>query len=211
VAFNDAPAVRAGAEPASYKGRDVYARSKAVAERLVLQRSEVPTVVVRPHLVWGPGDTQLVGRIVSRAKQHRLIVPNHGRALVDTTYIDDAASAIVAALDHARAGNSACNRAWVVTGADPRPVAELMCGILLAAGLPPTFRSVPVPVAALAGRVADRFWPGTEPPITHFAARQLSVAHWFDQRETQRVLDWSPRVSVDEGLERLAGWFRESR
>jgi nucleoside-diphosphate-sugar epimerase len=211
VAFNDAPAVGADAEPASYEGRDVYARSKAVAERLVLQRSEVPTVVIRPHLVWGPGDTQLVGRIVSRAKRHRLIVPNHGRALVDTTYVDDAASAIVAALDHARAGTDAGNRAWVVTGADPRPVAELMSGILLAAGLPPTFRSVPVPVAALAGRVADRFWPGIEPPITHFAARQLSVAHWFDQRETQRVLDWSPRVSVDEGLERLALWFHNSR
>lgn len=211
VAFDNGPAVGAGASAASYAGRDVYARSKAIAERLVLENDEVPSVVLRPHLVWGPGDTQLVGRIVSRARQHRLFVPDHGNALVDTTYITDASLAIVAALDHALEGDEACSKAWVVTGGDPRPVAELMRGILLAAGLAPTLRSIPAPVASLAGRLIDRLWRGDEPPLTHFAARQLSVAHWFDQRETQRVLHWQPRVSVDEGLTRLAQWFSESR
>ena len=62
-------------------------------------------------------------------------------------------------------------------------------------------------MAALAGRVLGRLWPGDEPPLTHFAARQLSVAHWFDQPETRRVLRWAPQVGVDEGLARLADWF----
>ena len=64
----------------------------------------VPTIVLRPHLVWGPGDTQLVGRIVDRARQGRLALPDHGRALVATTYVDDAADAVVAGLD--RTGDS---------------------------------------------------------------------------------------------------------
>ena len=104
VAFDGGPAVGAGTEPARYRGRDAYARSKAVAERYVLEHAVVPTVVIRPHLVWGPGDTQLVGRIVDRARQGRLVLPDHGRALVDTTYIDDAAASIVAGLD--RTGDS---------------------------------------------------------------------------------------------------------
>lgn len=203
VAFANVPVVGIGAEPASYTGRDVYARTKAIAERLVLERNEVPTVVVRPHLVWGPGDTQLVG-LVTRARQRRLALPDHGRALMDTTYVDDAAGALVAALDHALEGDEACARAGVVTGADPRPIGELIDGILRAAGLSATIRSIPAPLASIAGRLADRFWRGAEPPLTYFAARQMSVAHWFDQRETQRVLTWAPRVSVDEGLERLA-------
>jgi nucleoside-diphosphate-sugar epimerase len=207
VAFRDAPTVAGAAEPAAYAGRDTYARSKAMAERLVLERADVPTVVVRPHLVWGPGDTQLVGRIVARARQGRLAVPDHGRALIDTTYVDDAASAIVAALDRAEPGSEACGRAFVVTGSDPRPVGELIAGILRAAGLPGAIRSIPAPFASVAGRISDRLWRGTEPPITHFAARQLSVAHWFDQRDVRRVLRWDPRVGVDEGLERLAAWF----
>ena len=207
VAFDGGPAVGAGVGAARYRGADAYTRSKAVAERYVLEHQLVPTVVVRPHLVWGPGDTQLIGRLVDRARQGRLALPDHGRALVDTTYVDDAADALVAALDRAADSDGAVGRAWVVTGDDPRPLAELVEGILAAAGLDPTLRSVPAPLAAGLGRVLGRLWPGTEPPLTHFAARQLSVAHWFDQTETQRVLQWRPRVGVDQGLAELARWF----
>ncbi|MGA2836359.1 MAG: NAD-dependent epimerase/dehydratase family protein [Acidimicrobiales bacterium] len=207
VAFDGGPAVGAGAEPATYRGRDAYTRSKAVAERYVLEHTTVPTVVVRPHLVWGPGDTQLIGRIVERARQGRLVLPDHGRPLVDTTYVDDAADAIVAGLDRTADSDEATGKAWVVTGGDPRPLAELVEGILEAAGLDPRVRSVPAPVAALAGRAIGRMWPGGEPPLTHFAARQLSVAHWFDQSDTRRVLRWRPRVGVDRGMDELGRWF----
>ena len=97
----------------------------------------------------------------------------------------------------------------MVTGGDPRPLAELVEGILRAAGLDPAVRSVPAPLASLAGRVVGRCWPGDEPPLTHFAARQLSVAHWFDQSESRRVLRWAPTVGVDRGLDELARWFAD--
>jgi nucleoside-diphosphate-sugar epimerase len=41
--------------------------------------------------------------------------------------------------------------------------------------------------------------------------RQLSLAHSFDQREVQRVLEWRPRVSFDEGLAPLSDWFGDAR
>ena len=43
--------------------------------------------------------------------------------------------------------------------------------------------------------------------MTRFLAEQLSTAHWFDQRETRELLNWSPAVSLDEGLARLAGHY----
>ena len=207
VAFDDRPAVGAGAEPPRYGGRDPYTRSKMLAERYVLGHATVPTVVLRPHLVWGPGDTQLIGRIVDRARLGRLALPDHGRALVDTTYVDDAAAALVAGLDRTDDAPEALDRAWVVTGGDPRPLAELVEGILDAAGLGPTVRSVPAPLASLGGRIIGRCWPGDEPPLTHFAARQLSLAHWFDQSETRRVLRWEPAVGIERGLDDLRRWF----
>ena len=207
VAFDDRPAMGVGAEPATYAGGDAYARTKAEAERLVLSTSRVPTVIIRPHLVWGPGDTQLVGRIIDRARRGILVLPDRGRALVATTFVDDAARAIVAGLDRTADSDEAIGRAWVVTGDDPRPLRELIAGILAAAGVECSIRSVPAPLASLTGRAIGRLWPGDEPPLTHFAARQLSVAHWFDQREVQRVLQWRPEVSVDEGLARLAASF----
>ena len=67
------PLVAADAEPADPEhAQGHYARSKAMAELLALvRRSDAPgfdVVAVRPHLVWGPGDTQLVGRIVAASE-----------------------------------------------------------------------------------------------------------------------------------------------
>jgi 2-alkyl-3-oxoalkanoate reductase len=208
VAFADVPAVGEGAGAATYQGTDAYVATKALAERHVLETSLVPTVVIRPHLVWGPGDTQLVGRIVQRARVHRLRLPDHGRALIDTTYVDDAAASLVAALDRTEERGSACGRAWVVTGSDPRPLAELVGGILRAAGVTTRVPTISAPLAAGVGRTMDRLWRGEEPPLTYFSARQLSLAHWFDQRDVQTALRWTPHVSVDEGLARLATWFQ---
>jgi nucleoside-diphosphate-sugar epimerase len=46
-----------------------------------------------------------------------------------------------------------------------------------------------------------------DPPLSRFVVEQLSTAHWFDQRHTRDVLDWAPRVSLDEGFERLTRWY----
>lgn len=208
VAFHGRPSMGALSEVASYAGRDRYTSTKVLAERLVLDDPRVPTVVVRPHLVWGPGDEQLVGRIIARALQGRLALPDHGRALVDSTYIDDAAAAIVAAVDATAHDGPALGRAWTVTGNDPRPVAELVRGILRAANVSKQIRSVPAPVAKRLGTLLEHAWPGSEPPLTAFAAQQLSMAHWFDQREVHRVLQWTPLVSVEAGLSQLAASFR---
>ena len=43
--------------------------------------------------------------------------------------------------------------------------------------------------------------------MTRFLAEQLSTAHWFDQRRTREVLDWRPRIGLDEGFVHLAAWF----
>ena len=207
VAFHDSPSIGSKALAADYDGGDGYTRSKAMAESFVRKETTVPTVIVRPHLVWGPGDTQLIGRIVDRARAGRLALPDGGRALVDTTYVDDAATAIVAALDHCNAGDEATLEPLVVTGGEPRPLRDLVSSILEAAGVTRSPKSISAPLAARIGSVIDRVWPGSEPPLTHFAARQLSVAHWFDQRETRRILGWEPSVGLDEGFRRLRAAF----
>ena len=210
VSFHDQASVGLGALAADYSGRDGYARSKALAENVVRSESTIPTVILRPHLVWGPGDTQLIGRIVDRARSGKLVLPDGGRALLDTTYLDDAAAGILAGLDHCVAGDEATTRPLVITGGEPRPLRDLVSSILEAAGIERMPRSVPAPVAGLLGSLIDRVWPGSEPPLTHFAARQLSVAHWFDQRETRRILGWEPKVGLDEGFNRLRAAFASS-
>ena len=201
--------VGAGADPADPdKTRGHYARSKAMAEQLVLQALDVPVVALRPHLVWGPGDEQLIGRIVSRARSGRLFVIDGGRALIDTTYIDNAADAIVHALDKT-IDERVRGRAFVISNGEPRPVREVVQSILAAAGVETSIRSIPFAPAFLAGAVGE--WAGAvsrrEPLVTRFLVEQLATAHWFDPRPSWEALDWRPRIGFDEGMRRVAAYY----
>ena len=206
--------VGVGAEP-SVVGRTnaPYAETKAMAERLAIGAvsDSLAVVAIRPHLVWGPGDTQLVGRIVQRARAGRLALIGGGAALIDTTYIDNAAAALVAALDAAQPGARCVGRAYVVANGEPRPIRDLVLGICAAAGVDVSARRVPLRVALVAGSIVERVWPwrhgDEEPPLTRFLAEQLGTAHWFDPRPARDDLAWSPTVSIDAGLQRLADWY----
>ncbi len=216
VAHAGRSVVGAGAEPPVLDhGRAWYPASKAVAEGLAADAATdgLPLVIVRPHLVWGPGDTQLVGRIVARARAGRLALVGDGAALVDSTYIDNAAGALVAALDAVMPGAACVGRAYIVANGEPRPIGELVRGICRAAGVTREPRHIPLAVALAAGGAVERVWSATrrtgEPPLTRFLAEQLGTAHWFDPRPASDDLGWRPTVSIDEGLARLAAWFAE--
>jgi len=211
VAHSGQSLVGAPAEPADPdRARGHYAKSKARAELIALaaNSSAMPVVAIRPHLIWGPGDTQLVGRIVERAKAGRLAVVGSGASLIDTTYVDNAADALVAALDGAP---SLGGRALVVTNGQPRPVREILSRIVMSAGLVPPRLKVPYRVARAGGLAVEQIWDrrktDDDPPMTSFLAEQLGTAHWFDQRETHRSLHWDPVISLDEGFRRLRSWF----
>ncbi|SES76353.1 NAD-dependent epimerase/dehydratase family protein [Geodermatophilus poikilotrophus] len=196
------------ADPARARGR--YARTKAVAEldALAADSSALAVLAVRPHLVWGPGDTQLVGRIVERARTGRLPVIGSGAALIDTTYVDNAAAALVAAVD---ACGPVHGEALVVSNGEPRPVAEVIGRLCRAAGVPAPRRRVPFGAAYAVGAAVEGVWAVTGrrqvPPITRFLAEQLATAHWFDQRRTRTALGWRPRVGLEEGFARLRNWY----
>jgi nucleoside-diphosphate-sugar epimerase len=208
VANSGAAIVGLGAGPADpARAHGDYSRTKAAAELLALA-ADGPgfrVAAVRPHIVWGPGDTQLVERVLARAGRGRLPLLDAGAALIDTTYVDNAAAAIAAALHRMEHVHG---RAVVVSNGEPRPVGELLAGICAAGGVRPPLWSVPGRLARGAGWVVEKAWTRLgredEPPMTRFLAEQLSTAHWFDQRETRRLLDWTPAVSLDEGLARLA-------
>lgn len=211
VAHAGSALVGAGAEPADpARARGGYSRSKAVAElhALAADSPTLAVLVVRPHLVWGPGDAQLVDRIVTRARAGRLPLLGGGTALIDTTYVANAAAALVAALD---ACESAHGEAVVVSNGEPRQVQEVLARLCASAGVPEPTRSVPVAAAWLAGAVVEAAWAVSRrrdtPPMTRFLAEQLSTAHWFDQRRTHDLLGWRPEVGLDEGFDRLARFY----
>jgi 2-alkyl-3-oxoalkanoate reductase len=203
------------ADPATASGP--YARSKALAERVALgaNSEELAVTAIRPHLVWGPRDRQLIARVVERARRGRLPLIGSGAALIDTTYVTNAVDALVVALDRCIAARGC---ALVVTNGEPRPVAEMLAAVCQAAGVPGPRHHVPVRLAHTGGTAMEYLWAlrdryssagraWGDPPLTRFLVEQMSTAHWFDQRLTREILRWSPRISLDEGLAELERWY----
>ncbi|SDT33983.1 NAD-dependent epimerase/dehydratase family protein [Microlunatus soli] len=214
VAHSGSSLVGVGAGPADPStARGPYARTKAEAELLALAADSATLAVlaVRPHIVWGPGDTQLVGRIVARARQRRLPLFGQAAVLVDTTYVANAVDALVAAVDRCTP-DGVHGEALVVSNGEPRPIGEILTAMARAGGAPLPTRHLPVGPARLAGSLAEQLWklrPGddADPPITRFLVEQLSTAHWFDQRRTRQSLGWRPSISLDEGFAELTRWY----
>ena len=144
---------------------------------------------------------QLVGRIVARARAGRLAVVGTGAALIDTTYVDNAVDALVAALDRAPDLHGRVLRRLRRRAAARRRAGGVDLRRRRRAGPPGRRAGAGSPGAA--GAVVETSRGGDDPPMTRFLAEQLSTAHWFDQRETRAALGWAPRVGLDEGFRRL--------
>ena len=193
-----------------------YPATKAEAERLVLAANgdDLGTVAIRPHLIWGPGDNQLVPRLIERARQGRLRLVGDGANLIDTTFIDNAAHAHVLALDRLAPGSAIAGRAFFIAQGEPKPMKETLNLLLAAAGAPTVDKHISAPTATRLGAVAERVWRvgrlTGEPPLTRFLAEQLATAHWYDLSNAARDLDYTPVVTFDEGLARLAAFYRGS-
>jgi len=191
-----------------------YPRTKAEAEKMVLEACDdnLLTVSLRPHLIWGPGDNHIVPRIIDRAKKNKLQLVGDGTNLVDTVYIDNAVQAHLLALEKLTPNSPICGKAYFITDHQPMSVSEIMNRILKAAGLPPVRKKIPFPAAYAAGAFTELIYrllgKKEEPLMTRFLAKELSRAHWFDNTAARRDLGYEPKVSIDEGMKKLADWLQ---
>jgi nucleoside-diphosphate-sugar epimerase len=186
-----------------------YAATKTIAEQHVLAANDatLATVALRPRLIWGPGDQQLVPRLAERARAGRLRFVGDGTNLVDTTYIDNAALAHFLAFEHLAPGAACAGKAYFISNGEPLPMRELLNKLLAAVGAPAVDKSISFKTAYRIGAVAERLWPllrlRGEPPMTRFLAEQLCTPHWYSMEPARRDFGYVPQVSIDEGLTRL--------
>ncbi|MDN5780979.1 MAG: NAD-dependent epimerase/dehydratase family protein [Luteimonas sp.] len=186
-----------------------YAATKTIAEKAVLAANdaELATVALRPRLIWGPGDNQLLPRLVERAKAGRLRFVGDGNNVIDTTYIDNAALAHFDAFERLAPGAACAGRAYFISNGEPKTVREVVNGLLRAAGAPEVDKTLPFGAAYAVGAVCEALWSVLplrgEPPMTRFLAEQLSTTHWYDMAPAERDLGYRPRVSFHDGLIQL--------
>ena len=186
-----------------------YAATKMLAEKAVLAANDaaLATVALRPRLIWGPGDRQILPRLVERANAGRLRIVGSGDNRVDCTYIDNAAQAHFDAFERLAPGAACAARAYFISNGEPLPMRELLNRLLRAANAPEATKAIPFRAAYAIGIACEALWQALplrgEPPMTRFLAEQLATAHWYSMAPAHRDLGYLPKVSLDEGFRRL--------
>jgi nucleoside-diphosphate-sugar epimerase len=190
-----------------------YPMTKAIAEREVLQAnsSKLSTISLRPHLIFGPGDTNFVPTILQRAASGRLVQVGGGLNQVDLTYIDDCVAAHLLAAEALLNRASSRGRAYFISQGTPVSLWEWIGKVLEYHHLPPVGRKVSTTVANTAAFGVELVWRllgiRSEPPLTRFLASEMATDHYFDITAAREELRFSPSCSVWEATERS---FRRS-
>ncbi len=193
-----------------------YNRTKTIAEKSVLRSNneELRTISLRPHLIWGPGDQQLVPRIMDAAREGKLRIIGDGRKKVDTVYIDNAARAHLLAYDALLENDNASGRPFFISNGEPKNTTELINRFLKLVDIPPIEKKVPRWIALLGAggleAVHSLLRLKGEPMITRFLVEELSTSHWFDISAARKELGYVPEVSIEEGLRRYKRTFMKN-
>jgi nucleoside-diphosphate-sugar epimerase len=190
-----------------------YPATKALAEQAVIAANcpELLTVSLRPHLIWDPGDNHLLPNLLKRARSGKLRLPGPDK-LIDTVYIDNAARAHLLALDKLQSEpQTVGGKAYFISNDEPLTQAQVIGGLLKAAGEEVNIQSISPRIATAAGTLIESVWKlggmKSEPPLTRWSAEHLSTAHWYDISAAKRDLAYTVEVSITEGLKRLAESF----
>jgi nucleoside-diphosphate-sugar epimerase len=190
-----------------------YALTKAIAERMVLRANGADgvnglcVVALRPHLIFGPGDMNIVPRVIEAQKKGRLKIIGDGENLVDVLYVENAAVAHVMALEKLEFNHPIAGRAYFL-GQGPIKLWDFTNKILRKAGLPIVTKKMTLKKAYAIGFVIEFIFKifriyNVHPPMTRFVALQLGKSHYFSHHNLEVDLGYLPIISIEEGIDRL--------
>ena len=174
-----------------------YARTKAAAERLVLDGAR-SGVVLRPHIVYGPGDTTLLPRLLAARRAGTLLIPGDGRRMVSVTHVENLARAVSLAISP-----GAPPGAYNVADAEPLAVDALLRTVLARTGTRARIRYLGTRRARALAAVLEGAWrvggAASAPPLTRYVVDQLTADHVLDTTRIRTLLGYVPRWGVHDG------------
>ncbi len=193
-----------------YRLRSSYPITKMYAENIVraAHGRGMNVVVVRPGLVYGPGDTTTLAPFFRLLESRDLPWLAGFEHLNCPIYISDLVDGIVLALESDRANG----RVYNLTSGEAVTLAEAVrrAAELLDAPLPQL--RIPSTAAKFLASVAESASALTgyriRPPLTRYLAEQLSRDFHFSPEKARRELGFAPRVGWEEGLAAAVDSYR---
>jgi nucleoside-diphosphate-sugar epimerase len=183
-----------------------YAETKALAEKSVIASATDTffTAALRPHLVFGPGDQNLIPRVLRKAREKKLKRIGSGENYVDVLYVEEAARAHVLCFKNLKAEHS--GRVYFL-GQGPVNLWEFIENILKLNNIVTPLETISEKQAFWLARIFEWTWRtfgilSPEPPLTKFTVMNLSRHHWYNHQAAYRDFGWRPEIDLSEALKR---------
>jgi nucleoside-diphosphate-sugar epimerase len=201
-----------GAHPAGESApaapTNAYELTKWQAEGLVNRAISdgLPAVIVRPGLVYGPGDLHLLGFF--RAIQRELFRPVGSQPVwFHPVYVDDLTDAFITCAVNPRA----TGECFHVAGCEPITVSALAQTIATAIGVPSPRGTIPMTVARALAMSGDLLPARLRhlAPLTSSRLDFLTGSRVYDVSKAQRLLGFAAATEISAGIARTVHWYRQ--
>lgn len=155
-------------------------------------------MVLRPRAVYGPGDTTLLPRLLSRVRAGTLLLPGPDVRL-SLTAVENLTRASLLAAGWAPG-------AYNIADAEPYGRDAAVRAVLRAHGVRARIRHLPLPVAGAAARIAEAVATvaGAEPALSRYAVDQLAHPVVLDLGRA-RAQGWTPHRNLADHLASVTG------
>ena len=183
---------------------DPYGRSKQAAEAAVRRAyaQGLPTIILRPCIVYGPGDRYFLPTLLQLMRLPIAPLPEGGDLLIELVYVTDVAEAAILAATRAQAVGQAYN----ITDGRPTTLRDIIETYAMLAGHGPRIVSVDLHrLIQMSGALREALMP-LAPRVAYLldTERLANLRHdiHYDISKAERELGYSPQIGVYEGLRR---------
>lgn len=181
-----------------------YAQTKMLGEKYVLENvnNHFMAVSLRPHLIFGNGDLNLIPRTIEAYKKGRIKIIGNGENLVDVIPVENAALAHVLALK--KLNPSISGNSYFI-GQGPVNLWTFINNVLNNQGYGSINNKIPLKLAYCIGFIIEiglklLGLTHVHPPMSRFIALQLGKSHYFNHKKSLEDLGNYHQLSIREAI-----------
>lgn len=183
----------------------IYSKTKAIAEQAVLKANsqQMETVVIRSSLVWGGGDTSVLGELLKLINQNRFMWFSRGNYRISTTHVSNLCSAIILACRNGKGGE-----VYYITDGKEVLFRDFIGKLLETQGVNTAkIKSIPRWMALLIAKCMETFYktfiPMGTPMIDSEMIYTMGTAFTINDNKARTQLGYQNVITIEDGVAQL--------
>lgn len=184
---------------------NTYALTKLLAEMEVDSAKGLHAITLRPRGIFGPGDNAILPRLILANRQKRLPLICGGEALIDMTYVENVVDSMILCINSPL---DTIGKKYNISNGEPWKLKDLLPILFRSIDEPFSPKSLPYSLVYSIAWLMEKI-SINEPPLTRYTVGILAKSQTLNIQGAMNELGYRPRVSILEGINHFATWWKE--